>query len=65
MPAYELREAGDLAGALAMLASGHSGGEGAWKPFAGGTDLMVLFEAGKLAHQRFVSVWNLRELRDI
>jgi CO/xanthine dehydrogenase FAD-binding subunit len=64
LPAYELREARDLAGALAMLASGN-GGEGAWKPFAGGTDLMVLFEAGRLAHQHFVSIWNLRELRGI
>jgi len=46
-----------------MLAS--ADGEGAWKPFAGGTDLMVLFEAGKLAHKRFVSIWNLPELRGI
>jgi CO/xanthine dehydrogenase FAD-binding subunit len=36
-----------------------------WKPFAGGTDLMVLFEAGKLAHKKFVSIWNLPELRGI
>jgi CO/xanthine dehydrogenase FAD-binding subunit len=61
LPAYELREARDLAGAVAMLGSG----DGAWKPFAGGTDLMVLFEAGKLPHQRFISIWNLRELRGI
>jgi CO/xanthine dehydrogenase FAD-binding subunit len=58
-----LREVRDLAGAVAMLASDR--GEGAWKPFAGGTDLMVLFEAGKLAHKRFISIWNLRELRGI
>jgi CO/xanthine dehydrogenase FAD-binding subunit len=38
---------------------------GVWRPFAGGTDLMVLFEAGKLAHQRFVNIWNLPELRGI
>jgi len=37
----------------------------AWKPFAGGTDLMVLFEAGKLAHRKFVNIWNLPELRGI
>ena len=61
LPIYELREARDLAGALAMLASG----DGAWRPFAGGTDLMVLFEAGKLAHKQFVSIWNLPELRGI
>ena len=67
LPAYELREARDLTGALAMLASGggSESGEGAWKPFAGGTDLMVLFEAGKLAHKRFISIWNLPELRGI
>ena len=63
LPAYELREVRDLAGAVAMLASDR--GEGAWKPFAGGTDLMVLFEAGKLAHKRFISIWNLHELRGI
>jgi len=63
LTAYELREVRDLAGAVAMLASDR--GEGAWKPFAGGTDLMVLFEAGKLAHKRFISIWNLRELRGI
>lgn len=36
-----------------------------WKPFAGGTDLMVLFEAGKLPHKKFLSLWHLRELRGI
>jgi CO/xanthine dehydrogenase FAD-binding subunit len=65
LPAYELREARDLAAAVAMLASGGGSGADAWKPFAGGTDLMVLFEAGKLAHKRFLSIWNLRELRGI
>jgi CO/xanthine dehydrogenase FAD-binding subunit len=38
---------------------------GVWRPFAGGTDLMVLFEAGKLAHKRFINIWNLSELRGI
>ncbi len=38
---------------------------GVWKPFAGGTDLMVLFEAGKLAHRQFINLWNLPELRGI
>ena len=37
----------------------------AWRPFAGGTDLMVLFEAGQLDHQRFLSIWRLAELRGI
>jgi CO/xanthine dehydrogenase FAD-binding subunit len=38
---------------------------GVWKPFAGGTDLMVLLEAGKLPHRKFVSIWGLPELRGI
>src|ERR1044071_5724620 len=36
-----------------------------WKPFAGGTDLMVLLEAGKLPHHNYVNIWPLRELRGI
>jgi CO/xanthine dehydrogenase FAD-binding subunit len=51
----------DLSAALERLA--HE--PGAWKPFAGGTDLMVLLEAGKLPHRRFLSVWKLPELRGI
>jgi CO/xanthine dehydrogenase FAD-binding subunit len=38
---------------------------GEWKPFAGGTDLMVLLEAGKLPHRKFLSLWKLPELRGI
>jgi CO/xanthine dehydrogenase FAD-binding subunit len=38
---------------------------GEWKPFAGGTDLMVLLEAGKLPHRKFLSIWKLPELRGI
>ncbi|HEY0547636.1 MAG TPA: xanthine dehydrogenase family protein subunit M [Pyrinomonadaceae bacterium] len=51
----------DLADALALLANE----PGVWRPFAGGTDLMVLFEAGLLAHKKFVSIWNLTELKGI
>ena len=35
------------------------------QPFAGGTDLMVLYEAGALAWKNFVSIWGLKELRSI
>jgi CO/xanthine dehydrogenase FAD-binding subunit len=35
------------------------------KPFAGGTDLMVLLEAGLLEPGRYLSLWGLRELRGI
>jgi CO/xanthine dehydrogenase FAD-binding subunit len=38
---------------------------GAWQPFAGGTDLMVLLEAGKLQHRRFLNIWKLPELRGV
>jgi CO/xanthine dehydrogenase FAD-binding subunit len=42
-----------------------AGEPGIWRPFAGGTDLMVLLEAGKLPHRKFVSIWKFRELREI
>ena len=61
VPGYELRTARDLEGALDILA----GEPGVWRPFAGGTDLMVLLEANKLEHRRYMSIWNLRELRGI
>ena len=35
------------------------------RPFAGGTDLMVLLEAGHLPRGRYVSLWGLRDLRGI
>lgn len=61
LPGYELKTPADLREALALL-----GDEpGVWKPFAGGTDLMVLFESGKLLHKRFFSIWSLKELRGI
>jgi CO/xanthine dehydrogenase FAD-binding subunit len=61
IPAYELRAPRDLAAALELLARE----PGVWKPFAGGTDLMVLLEAGKLDHRKFVNLRGLRELRGI
>ena len=61
LPDYELKTPRDLNEALAVL----SGEPGVWRPFAGGTDLMVLFEAGRLAHTKFVNIWNLPELRGI
>ena len=61
LPDYELIAPRDLAEALEIMARE----PGAWRPFAGGTDLMVLAEAGKLAHRRFLSIWHLPELRGI
>lgn len=36
-----------------------------WRPLAGGTDVMVAFESGRLAHERWLSIWHLNELRGI
>ena len=58
VPDYEMVAPNTLDAALALLSQ-------EWKPFAGGTDLMVLMESGKLKHQRFVSLWGLRELSGI
>jgi CO/xanthine dehydrogenase FAD-binding subunit len=61
LPDYELRAAPTLDEALAILAER----PGEWRPFAGGTDLMVLLEAGALTHRKFVSLWGLEALRGI
>lgn len=61
VPSYRLISTADLREALNVLASE----PGVWKPFAGGTDLMVLLEAGKLPHHNYVNIWNLNELRGI
>lgn len=61
VPNYQLTTPASLADALALLERE----PGVWKPFAGGTDLMVLFEAGRLAHRSYVNIWNLDELRGI
>jgi CO/xanthine dehydrogenase FAD-binding subunit len=61
LPSYELVVPRALGEALALLREG----AGAWRPFAGGTDLMVLLEAGKLEHRRFFSIRHLPELRGV
>lgn len=61
LPEYDLRAPRNLTEALALLARE----PGLWKPLAGGTDLMVLFEAGKLPHKKFLSIWHLAELKGI
>jgi CO/xanthine dehydrogenase FAD-binding subunit len=38
---------------------------GRWRPIAGGTDLMVLFNSGKLPYRRLISIRDLGELRTI
>ena len=61
LPAYDLRAPETLDEALKILAAA----PGAWRPFAGGTDLMVLLEAGRLPEGRYLGLWKLAELRGI
>ena len=61
LPSYELTVAATLQDALGVLAKE----PGVWRPFAGGTDLMVLLEADKLPHKNYINIWNLKELRGI
>jgi CO/xanthine dehydrogenase FAD-binding subunit len=61
VPSYQLVSPANLSEALDVLSQDN----GRWKPFAGGTDLMVLLEAGKLPHKNYANIWNLKELRGI
>jgi CO/xanthine dehydrogenase FAD-binding subunit len=61
VPSYRLVSPATLHEALGVLAAE----DGVWSPFAGGTDLMVLLEAGKLPHKNYLNIWNLKELRGI
>jgi CO/xanthine dehydrogenase FAD-binding subunit len=58
---YELAAPGTLQGVLAL----HASEPGSWLPIAGGTDVMVLYAAGKLRARKLVSIGGLRELRNI
>ncbi len=61
VPTYQLISPRKLSEALTALARE----PGVWHPFAGGTDLMVLLESGKLPHKNYLNLWNLNELRGI
>jgi CO/xanthine dehydrogenase FAD-binding subunit len=58
---YELVAPGSLPMALSLLAEDPD----AWLPIAGGTDIMVLYAAGKLSARKLFSIWNIPELRRI
>jgi len=58
---YELAAPGTLERVLALFADE----PGSWLPIAGGTDVMVLYAAGKLPARKLVNIGDLRELRRI
>lgn len=58
IPDYTLVSKPTLTETLAFLADA----KGTYKPFAGGTELMVLLEAGFLKHTQFISIWHLAEM---
>jgi len=61
LPAYDLHAPETLREALTLM------GDRArrWRPLAGGTDLMVLFDAGTLPEGHYLGLWKLTELRGI
>ena len=60
LPDYDLSVPDSLSFVLRVLGSNEG-----WRPIAGGTDLMVLLNAGKLPFRRLVSLSKLSELRQI
>ena len=58
---YQLVSPGTLQGVLSLLSSEPT----RWLPIAGGTDVMVLYAAGKLPNKKLVNLWNVPELRQI
>ncbi|HYT24716.1 MAG TPA: xanthine dehydrogenase family protein subunit M [Candidatus Polarisedimenticolia bacterium] len=58
---YRLVSPGNLQGALSLLAAEPA----QWLPIAGGTDVMVLYSAGKLPNRNLIDIWNIPELRQI
>jgi len=61
IPQFEMIAPKTLSEALSRLKSE----PGVWRPFAGGTDLMVVLEAGQLVHRRYMSLWGLSGLNHI
>lgn len=61
VPDYEMKTPQDLNEALMLLARHPN----EWKVFAGGTDLMVVFETGKLTHKKYLNINHLQELKEL
>src|SRR5260370_5409118 len=58
---YKLVSPGNLPAVLSLLANEPA----QWMPIAGGTDMMVLYSAGKLPNRKLINIWNIPELRQI
>jgi CO/xanthine dehydrogenase FAD-binding subunit len=58
---YKLVSPGSLQGVLSLLSAEPK----RWLPIAGGTDVMVLYSAGKLPNRNLVNLWNVPELRQL
>jgi putative cofactor-binding repeat protein len=58
---YKLVSPGNLRAVLSLIAADPA----QWLPIAGGTDVMVLYSAGKLPNRKLVNIWNIRELQQI
>ncbi len=58
---YKLESPGSLQAVLSLLSKEPT----QWLPIAGGTDLMVLYAAGKLPNRKLVNLWNISELREM
>jgi putative cofactor-binding repeat protein len=58
---FKLVSPGNLQAVLSLLASEPA----QWLPIAGGTDVMVLYSAGKLPNRKLINIWNIPELHQI
>jgi len=61
VPSYHMEAPGSLSAALEQLRAE----PGRWTPFAGGTDLMVVYEKGQLPKGDYLSLHRCTELRPI
>ncbi len=61
LPAYEMITPSSLVEAMSCL----SESPGKWTPIAGGTDLMVLLESGRLQAGHFLNIVGIEDLEGI
>lgn len=58
LPGYLVQAPSEIPALFDLLEAG-------WRPLAGGTDLMVLLNAGSLPHPRLAGLWKIQGLREI